>query len=352
MMLSLWNFAIVSASILPLARPECLAQISPKVMIVTFFDSEGDVYLNNSNSTGSLDFRANRYRLPLGNPLFPYLHCTSDNDVCLITTGEGIINAAATTMALLANPKLDLSETYWLLTGIAGGAPDQVTLNSIAVARFSVQASMQHEIDAREIPAGFRTGYFPQGTLSPQDVWGNIYNSEVYELNTELRNAATAMINVTQIVDTPEAKNYRKNYAPDNWFTGTLLATSYSERVASWTNGTGVYCATAQEDGAVLGALVRGALDSRVDFGRIVVVRTVSNFDRPYPGQSAIDNLSHKVAFGSVIANVYLAGYSITKGIIRDWNRTYRHGIPAKNYLGDVMGSLGGEPDFGPGKYT
>ncbi|KAI1632959.1 purine nucleoside permease [Biscogniauxia mediterranea] len=371
-MLSLWSFTAALWLTLSLAKQECVAQITPKVIIVTFFDAEGDVYLSNSNTTGTFDFGALQYRVLFASPLFPYLHCTNDGDTCLITVGEGMVNAAATTMALLTDPKLNLSKTYWLLTGIAGGAPDQVTLNSITLARFSVQGSMQHEIDAREMPAGFTTGYFPQGTDSSEDSWGNVYNTEVYELNTELRRAVAAMINTTQIVDTPKAEGYRAKYATDprytagaglptvkncdvvssdTWYSGELLATSFAGRVKSWTNGTGVYCTTAQEDGAVLGALARGALESRVDFSRIIVARIVSNFDRPYPGQSAMDNLrSHHLTYDSAISNVYLAGNSIAHGLIKDWDKTYRQGIPAQNYVGDVQGSLGGEPDFGPGK--
>jgi hypothetical protein len=40
------------------------------------------------------------------------------------------------------------------------------------------------------------------------------------------------------------------------------------------------------------------------------------------------------------------------KGILKDWNRTFKKGIAPKNYIGDVLGSLGGNPDFGPGSTT
>ncbi len=37
------------------------------------------------------------------------------------------------------------------------------------------------------------------------------------------------------------------------------------------------------------------------------------------------------------------------EGILKEWNSTFEKGIPAENYIGDIFGSLGGEPDFGPG---
>ncbi|KAI1081675.1 purine nucleoside permease [Whalleya microplaca] len=357
-----------------LVTAEHLATIAPKVLIVTFFKDEGDIYLNNSGGNEPLNFRAKQHRIPFGNPQFPYLHCTNDDAACIVTVGEGMVQAAATTMALLMDPMLELNETYWVLTGIAGGAPDQVTLNSITLARFSVQVSMQHEIDPREIPADFSTGYFPQGTQSPEDDWGYVYDSEVYELNTNLRDTATKMIDPSQIIDIAEAQTYRSKYASDpkfqaavrppsvvncdvatsdTWWSGTLLAEAFAERIKMWTNGTGVYCTTAQEDGAVLGALLRGALEKSIDYERVIVVRTVSDFDRPYPNQTAIENLLAKTsAYNSAVDNIYLAGHSIATGIIGSWQEKYKKGIPAQNFLGDVWGTLGGKPDFGPGRVS
>ncbi|KAK8104601.1 purine nucleoside permease-domain-containing protein [Apiospora kogelbergensis] len=349
-------------------------RIKPKVMIMTFFDAEGEIYLTKSNATGALDFRGMRHRVPYASPEFPDLHCTADGDACLMTTGEAEIQATATTMALLADPQLDLGETYWVLTGVGGGAPDQVTLGAITLARFTIQVGMSYEMDARELPPGFDTGYVPQGTVSPEAAWGSVYNSEVFEVNAALRDAFTAMIDPARVADSAAAAAYRAHYAgvprfapgaaapavhhcdsatSDTWHTGALLAETHAKRVDLWTNGTGTYCTTAQEDGAVLGALVRGALEDRVDFARVAIVRTVSDFDRPYPGQSVMDNLVNGTAgYPIAIENVWVAGDSIARGIINCWNETFRAGIPAQNYVGDVWGVLGGTPDFGPGRVS
>ncbi|KAH8649137.1 purine nucleoside permease [Xylariales sp. PMI_506] len=356
----------------------CAEVISPKVLIVTFFDDEGSIYLTRSNETDALDFTAHSHRIPLADPQFPDLHCTADYGACLVTTGEAEIHATATTMALLADPALNLSRTYWVLTGIAGGAPDQITLNSVALAQFSVQAALQYELDARELPSGFDTGYFPQGSTSPAEAWGGgtyVYDTEVFEVSAALRDAAAAMIDPSALADSAASQAYRDLYASDPsfgpgssgpptvakcdvatsdvWFTGSLLAQSFAERVKLWTNGTGTYCTTAQEDGAVAGALVRGALEGRADYTRIVMVRAVSDFDRPYPGQSALDNLldGGYAAYDSSLANVYLAGHSIAVGIMAAWDETFAAGLDPGNYVGDVWGVLGnGVPDFGPGR--
>ena len=56
--------------------------------------------------------------------------------------------------------------------------------------------------------------------------------------------------------------------------------------------------------------------------------------------------------FGIAIANIYNAGIEIVKGILGDWDCTFKEGVKATNYLGDVFGSLPGTPDFGPGSTT
>ena len=135
--------------------------------------------------------------------------------------------------------------------------------------------------------------------------------------------------------------------------TFTILA-NFSARhsktpLAIWTNGSGVYCTTAQEDNASLSSLLRAAKAGLVDFSRIIVMRTASDFDRPPPGVSDIDNLLYvdQGGFGPAIENIYLAGINVVEGILNQWGTTFAKGIKASNYIGDVFDTLGGKPDFG-----
>lgn len=47
-------------------------------------------------------------------------------------------------------------------------------------------------------------------------------------------------------------------------------------------------------------------------------------------------------------ANIYLAGIEILKGILGGWDEVFANGIEPSNYLGDILGTLGGVPDFIP----
>ncbi|KAG6003185.1 hypothetical protein E4U21_002262, partial [Claviceps maximensis] len=79
-----------------------------------------------------------------------------------------------------------------------------------------------------------------------------------------------------------------------------------------------------------------------------------SNFDRPPPNLTDWEHLTRVDQNGFLIAidNVYNAGIEIVKGIIANWTCTYSQGIKPSNYVGDIFGSLGGQPDFGFGSLT
>jgi hypothetical protein len=80
-------------------------------------------------------------------------------------------------------------------------------------------------------------------------------------------------------------------------------------------------------------------------------MRTAANFDRPYLGESDLDNLFYddQGGFLPAVKNIYLAGVKVVEGILDNWNRTFEKGIEPKNYIGDILGTLPQKlkPDFG-----
>src|SRR5262249_2768424 len=87
-----------------------------QVMIVTLFGPEAEA------GTSRLAFDRG-VAVPGLSAEFPAVRCTAD-DVCLLTTGMGHANAAASTTALVLSPQFDLSHAYFVVTGIAGIDPD------------------------------------------------------------------------------------------------------------------------------------------------------------------------------------------------------------------------------------
>ena len=99
--------------------------------------------------------------------------------------------------------------------------------------------------------------------------------------------------------------------------------------------------------------MVRAALAGLVDYARIVLLRTCSDFDRPPPGEDPIYHLTKapQGGFAPAIQNILLAGRPFVEDVVNHWEM-YKPGIPASNYCGDIFGSLSylyGPPDFGTG---
>ena len=79
-------------------------------------------------------------------------------------------------------------------------------------------------------------------------------------------------------------------------------------------------------------------------------MRTASDFDRPWPGEAATTNLwwAEQGAFEPSIENIYNGGIEVVNGILNGWDSVFAAGMNASNYVGDIFGTLGGTPDFGP----
>ncbi|MCJ1380408.1 hypothetical protein MMC17_003511 [Xylographa soralifera] len=360
----------------PVAPLEATAQllekrdyvISPKVMIVDMFSYEQDVWYG----IPEFDLLAQNITVPGLSPIYSDVHCTLSNDICQVVTGESEINAASTISALVHSPLFNFTHTYFFIAGIAGINPEVATLGSVTFAKYAVQVALQYEFDAREIPANFSTGYVPQGSTSPGEYPQSIYGTEVFEVNDALRQLAIGFAQTASLNDSAAAMAYRAHYATtaaykagseapgivacdvatsDVYYSGALLSEAFGNYTTLLTNGSAVYCTTAQEDNATLEALLRGALSNVTDFARVIVMRTASDFDRPYAGEADTENLfyANQGGFEPALQNIYLAGIKVVEGILANWEATFEVGVVPTNYIGDIFGSLGGTPDFGPG---
>ncbi len=312
-----------------------------KVMIISMFAPEGQVWLNRLGPWKSIPVAGL-------SPDYPDIHC-NQNDICVMTTGMGYANAASSTMALTFSPRFDLRQTYFLIAGIGGVDPAQGTIGSAAWAKYLVDFGIQWELDAREIPSGWTTGYLGVNTKNPEEKPPLDYRTEVFQLNDQLANTAFALSHNVTLSDSSEAQTARAkfSYAPANsppsviqcdtlsgntWWSGTLLGQRARDWTKILTDSKGVYCMTAQEDNATYEALKRAASASRVDLARVALLRAGSDFDRPYEGQTSADNLLNYAAqggFAPAVENLYRAGNPLVQDIVTRWGE-WREGVPRR----------------------
>jgi purine nucleoside permease len=324
----------------PTTSAEGTGTLAPRVLILTMFEPEAQPWLERMGPWSST-------RIPGLSSDFPLLRCNRQQ-VCLATTGMGHSNAATSTMALALSNKLDLRYSYILIAGIAGINPEHGTLGTPAWARFLVDFGLQWELDAREAPPEWPSGYLGINTRSPSEKPPLDYNTEVFQLNGALLRKALHLSLGVQLVDGQQARQARARYpeAPanqpprvtqcdslssDTWISGKHL----SERATAWmamlTSGRGSYCTNQQEDNATYEALMRGARMGRVDISRVMVLRAGADFDRPAPGDSAVRNLldyTEQGGFDIAVENLYRAASPVVQAISGNW-RDWKDGLPA-----------------------
>jgi purine nucleoside permease len=245
-----------------------------------------------------------------------------ERGVLACATGVGAGRAAATVMALGLDPRFDLTQAHFLVTGVGGVDPERGSLASVILPEYVVDGDLCHEIDGREIPADWADGFVPIGKSAPyEQPLEHRFNGDdgiVFRLNGKLVGQAFEGLRGLELLETPGIARRRELFEPamtahraPEILRGDELASStfwhgrmLSERARRWveyqTSGCGQYAITAMEDAGVLQSLRSLAAARRVNFGRVLIARGISNFDGPRVGVTAAESLAEtKVATDS-----------------------------------------------------
>ena len=172
-----------------------------------------------------------------------------------------------------------------------------------------VDGDLGYEIDAREIPADWPTGFVPLGKSKPYELPADNKYGEMYHLNTALTDWAFRLTEHVDLGDSPELQKERAAYASPNarrppfvlkgdtissgtFFSGVKFSDWANQWVAYHTGGKGNYVTTAMEDTGTLSSLEMLSKGGRVDWNRILVLRSASDYDQPPPRMTAAQNLA------------------------------------------------------------
>lgn len=294
-----------------------------------------------------------RYAVPHG---FHDIYANEETGVIGLVTGMGIARASAAIMSLGLDKRFDLSQAYWLVAGIAGVDPADNTIGSAIWTDYVVDGDLAHEIDAREIPADWETGYFPLFTHAPYDNadavdTSNSPNGEVYALNISLAKWAFALTKDTKLLNNEAMDILRAKYthspqaralpgvsmgahlSASTFWHGEKLNAWANDWVAYWTKGKGNFVTSGMEDSATLQSLAYLDNAGLVDKDRLLILRTASNFTMQPPGLGAAENLKREssgdgyAAMGAAIEAAYRVGSQVTDYIVKHWSEV-QHSIP------------------------
>jgi len=334
--------AVSSAGAAAKPRP-----IPVKVVVVTMFEVGNDT----GDAPGELQYWVERdhldrvYDLPAG---YHAVRMNGEGEMAVLT-GPGTAHAASTIMAVGLDPRFDFTHAYWIVAGIAGGCPDRISLGSAAWARWVVDGDLGYEIDAREIPPDWSTGYLPWHKQKPFELPVQAEEGQVYALNAGLAQWAFDVTRGIALEDSDKLKEIRSHFdgaaaqrppfvalgdeiSSSTFWHGKLMDAWASEWVSYFTGGKGQFATTAMEDTGTLESFTYLAHAGRVDANRILVLRAVSNYDRQAQGLTAAENLARQRigtygAYLPALEAAYRVGSAVTKELLTHWPQ-YEAAVP------------------------
>ena len=323
-------------------------RIPVKVVVVTMFERGAD----SGDEPGEFQYWVEREKLDRVLPLPAGYHDLRMNarGVLGTVTGVGTAKASASIMALGLDPRFDLRQAYWVVAGIAGIDPADGSLSSAAWAEWVVDGDIGHEIDAREIPADWKTGYVPLRKSIPYEQPRRVPDEgEVYHLNPALVDWAYQLTKTVHLDDNEVMRKRREQYEQANarrppfvlkgdtlssatFWHGKLLDQWANDWVKYHTDGRGNYVTSGMEDTGTLQALTFLNKAGRVDLNRVLVLRAASNYDQQRPGIGAAESLAETkvgtyVAYLPALEAAFRVGHAVVNELVVHWGQ-YRDHMP------------------------
>jgi purine nucleoside permease len=342
----LWLLIVISLAGSAFAKPK---PIPVRVVVIAMFEVGADT----GDQPGELQYWVERDHLDRIYPIPAYhaVRMNADGEMAVLT-GQGTANAAATIMAVGLDQRFDFSRTYWIIAGIAGASPEKASFGSAVWARYVVDGDLGYEIDAREMPADWPTGFVPLRKKRPYEEPAAPLDGQVFALNPTLTAWAYNLTKATPLDDNDHLKEIRSHFdgaaanrppavtmgdevSSSTYWHGKLFDDWATEWLRYFTNGKGEFVTTAMEDTGTLESLRFLANAGRIDGNRILVLRTVSNFDRQPRGMSAAESLANQrvgtyAAYLPSLEAAYRVGHVVVNELLTHWPQ-YSQTIPAGN---------------------
>jgi len=319
-----------------------IGAIEVKVVVVAMFERGEDT----GDTPGEYQYWVEREHLDEVPPMpagFHHVRMNKDGVLGLLT-GVGTARAAASVMALGLDPRFDLTKAYWVIAGIGGGDAADVSLGSAVWVDRVIDGDLAYEIDARQIPPEWATGYVPLGKSRPYEQPMSAARAGVFATNAELTGWALALTRDTTLGDSEDLKKFRLRFegfanavrppfvtrgdevTGSTFWHGSKMEEWANEWVLYYGGEKANYMVCGMEDSGTLQALAFLNEAKRVDSRRVLVLRTISNYDREAPGVSATESLKalsagNYSAYFPALDAAEIVGDKVVRDIVAHWEQ-------------------------------
>jgi purine nucleoside permease len=306
--------------------------IKVKVFIGTMFE----IGQNSGDKAGEFQHWYQRYfsqskSITVKGALTP-VYC-NDDGVCGSVLGMGKVASSASVQAIILSPQFDMSQAYFILSGVAGTPPSRGTIGDVNWASWLVDYDLGHRWAPEE-------GKKDAPVFMPRKGYEKI---RVFHLNPALTAWAMKITGHTALKDSDSAKAYRTRYpqeaarrAPavtsgthmtgDTFFHGPGL--SAEAQYIAKLYGADDYMMTEMEAASIAQVIQRSYGDSR-----IMSLRGAVNFDQGNPNETTLQHLDPAPGqtaggFAETVDNITAVGATMVDYIVAHWEQ-WQNGVPA-----------------------
>jgi purine nucleoside permease len=307
--------------------------IKVKVFIAAMFE----IGVNSGDKAGEFQHWYQRYftnsqALEIKGALNP-IYCNNDG-ICGSVLGMGKVGSSASLQAILLNTKLDMSQSYFVISGVGGTPPAKGTIGDVNWGTWVLDYDLGHRWKPDE-------GLKGKPTFMPRKGYETIRR---YQLNPALVKWAMLLSKGQTLKDSPSAQTYRNRYPQsaarrlpsvtsgthmtgDTFFHGPGLSQE-AQYIASLYQADD-YMITEMEAAAIAQVLKR-----TVGIQRMLSLRGAVNFDQGNPQETTLEHLDPAPGqtaggFAETVENIVIVGSPLVDYIVKNWD-VWQHGVPDK----------------------
>ncbi len=129
------------------------------------------------------------------------VYCNEDG-VCGSLLGMGKVASSSSVQAIILNPQFDMSDAYFIVSGIAGTPPERGTIADVSWATWLVDYDLGHRWAPEEGEPG-------APTFMPRKGYEKV---RLFQLNPDLVGWAMQLTGKTDLKDSESARSYRMRY--------------------------------------------------------------------------------------------------------------------------------------------
>ena len=256
----------------------------------------------------------------------------NDDGVCGSVLGMGKVASSSSVQAIILDPKFDMSEAYFIVSGVAGTPPERGTIADVSWATWLVDYDLGHRWAPEEGEPG-------APTFMPRKGYEKV---RLFQLNPALVGWATHLTSQTSLKDSDSARAYRTRYpqeaarkAPavrtgthmtgDTFFHGPGMS-AQAQYIAKL-YGADDYLITEMEAAAIAQVVQRTLGDSR-----FLSLRGAVNFDQGSPNETTLQHLDPAPGrtaggFAETVDNIATVGSRMVDHIVGHWPE-WQKGVP------------------------